>query len=105
MSDSTKDLAKKVFYFGVGVLAFTKEKAEQVVDELVKKGEVKQEEAAKMVDELAAQGKKEKESLKEIIDNEVAKVVKRLPVATKSDLQKLEDRIELLEKDIAAKSE
>jgi polyhydroxyalkanoate synthesis regulator phasin len=35
-----KDLLKKAWFFGVGVLDFTKEKVEAVVEEMVKRGEV-----------------------------------------------------------------
>ncbi len=103
--DPTKSLTKKVFHFGLGVLAFTREKAEKMVDEFVKKGELGQEEAKKMVDDLVEEGRKERESLEKAINKEVAKVVEKTGLATKDDIKKLAEKIEFLEKKIAAKEE
>lgn len=91
------DLTKKILYLGLGTLTFTKEKAEQVVNELIKKGEVKQEEAANLVDDLVKRGQKEKENLKEIINHEVTKILAEMNIATKVDIKHLEDKIKLLE--------
>ena len=49
-----KDFLKKVALFGLGVFDATKEKAEALVAEMVKRGEVTQQESTQVVDQIVA---------------------------------------------------
>jgi len=91
------DLLKKIFYFGVGVAWLTKEKAEEVVKKLSETGEVRGEEAKKLVSELAKKAEKEKQELKKSIRKEVHRVLADLGLASKEDIQRLEERIKKME--------
>ena len=46
------ELFKKTFYTGLGVLALTKEKIEELGDELVEKGKLSESDVKKFVDDL-----------------------------------------------------
>ena len=63
------DAVRRAYLFGLGVLTVTKEKIEEVVDEMVKKGEVAVEDKARVVDEFVE---------KPISPNDLLKKVEKL---------------------------
>lgn len=92
------DLISKTILFGLGALSVTKEKAEELVDMLVKKGEVTREEAQNIVDDFVKKGKQEREMFQDTIRNELDKVMNEVNLATKEDLTKLEEKIDELKR-------
>jgi len=91
------DLFRKTLYMGLGALHMTKEKAEQLVEDLVKKGEVNTEEAKHLVSELVQKGEQQKEELSQFIRGEMEKRRFDLGLVTKKDIERLEQRIKELE--------
>jgi polyhydroxyalkanoate synthesis regulator phasin len=92
-----KDLAKKGFSLGLGLLVMTKEQVEKAVDELVKKGKISADESKKMVNRLIEAGEKERERLDEVLREKVKKILSELDVPSKKDLEALEERVRRLE--------
>jgi polyhydroxyalkanoate synthesis regulator phasin len=97
-----EDMLKSVFLAGIGALALTYEKATQMVDNLVTKGKI-----------TVEQGKELNEELKRVVGDQKAKsdtamdeklklkeLLKELNLATKEDLEGLNQRISNLEKNI-----
>ncbi|MBZ2175442.1 phasin family protein [Schnuerera sp. xch1] len=95
-----EELLKKVFLAGIGTLALTYEKANTLVDELVQKGQL-----------TVDQGKQLNEELKRVINDnqpgnqnttdietDVKAYIDSLNLATKTDIDNLNNRIEELEK-------
>ncbi|NPV26392.1 MAG: polyhydroxyalkanoate synthesis regulator [Firmicutes bacterium] len=91
------DLLRKTLYMGLGALYMTKEKAEQLVEDLVKKGEVSTDEAKTLISELIQKGEQQKEELAQFIRGEMEKRRFDLGLVTKKDLERLEQRIKELE--------
>jgi len=93
---SMEEILKKVFLAGIGTLALTYEKANEVVEAMVEKGKITME-----------QGKELNEELKRVINNkettsnnssDLKDILKELNLATKEDITNLESRINNLEK-------
>ena len=55
---------EKTLHFGLGLVTYSAEKIEQLVNELVKKGEVASEDAKNLVNELVEKGEKQRGQLK-----------------------------------------
>lgn len=91
-----KELARKAFTLGLGAIALTKEAAEKLVNELVKKGELGQEEARDLVDDLLERGKKEREEVQKVIRQEMTRVLGELNVPSRDDLLRLEEKVDRL---------
>ncbi len=87
---------KKIGLLGIGIAALTREKAEEIVDELVKKGELSSDEGKELVKDLLKKSEDQRKDLAKRIDFEVKKALNGL-VVSRSDIQKLEKRIEKLE--------
>jgi polyhydroxyalkanoate synthesis regulator phasin len=93
---SMHDIVERGILASLGILSLTREKAQSVVDELVKRGEVRRDDSKGLVDRLVQRGEEERGSFRKLIHEEVARVAHELNLATHSDLQALEKKIEAL---------
>ncbi len=80
---------EKGFLVGMGLLSMTREKAQQVIEELSHEGEVQKSEMKQWVDQLSDRGEEERQALRKLIRDEVKKVLDEMGLATKEDIQKL----------------
>lgn len=96
-----RDLVRRAMYFGLGAISMTKEKAEQLVDELVKKGEINQGEAKEFVDNLVERGKREQEELRAMIRQEINNIKEEMPFVSRRQFEELEKRVAQLERELA----
>jgi len=88
-----KDMLHRGFLLGLGALTLTREKTEEVVEDLVKKGELTQEEAKKVIEETIEKGKEQRSVIRESVKKELEDLKKELNLVTKKDLEEFEARI------------
>jgi len=91
-----KELLRKAFTLGWGAMTLTREAAEKLADELVKKGQVGQEEARDLVNDLLERGKKEREEVQKVIRQEMARTLGELNLPSRDDLLRLEAKVDRL---------
>lgn len=94
----TVDFFKKSVLFGLGVFDLTKEKAEKLVDEMIKRGEMSQSDKAKAVKELLKGHDERMKKLKTKIDERVEKVTEKVRGKEKDELAKLHKKLDDLTK-------
>ncbi len=94
------DIFEKTLLAGLGLFDLTKEKAEKVVNELIKRGELSQSDKAKAVKEIIKGHEERTKKLKEKIDQHIDKSMKKLKVITRDQLEELNRKIEKLSKTI-----
>jgi len=82
---------------GWGTFSLTREKAESIVESLVKRGEIKREDARKTLKALLERGEKEKAEFKEHINSEVSRILQKSNLVAKSEFSELEKRVSALE--------
>jgi polyhydroxyalkanoate synthesis regulator phasin len=87
-----KTLLEKSFLAGIGLLSMTREKAQQVIDELSHEGEVQKSEVTRWVDQLADRGEEERQALRKLIRDEVKQALNEMGLATKEDIQNLVEK-------------
>ncbi len=98
-----QDVLKKVFNLGLGAIVITKEKAEEVVKELVRKGEVGEEESRKLVNKLIEKGQESRKEMQTQIEKTVKGVIEKLDISTRSELEGLKSEIERLKENLGKK--
>ncbi len=98
-----EDVLKKAFSLGVGALLITKEKVEDIVSELVKKGEVGQEEGKKLVSELIEKGEESKREIEARLEKIVESITAKLDFPTRKELSELKSEIERLKEKLDKK--
>lgn len=82
---------------GWGTVSMTWEKAENLVQKLVSRGDIKKEDTKKMIKLLVERGEKERQVFKEYISNEVAKILQINNMVTREEFSELQDRVSNLE--------
>jgi polyhydroxyalkanoate synthesis regulator phasin len=95
-----EQLLKKVILAGIGVLSLTRDKVEELLEELVKRGEIESKEKSDILANLAKRGEEQKAEIEEKIKEIVDKTFSRIKIATKEDIHRLEEKLEKLEKKI-----
>ena len=97
-----KELLQNIMYAGIGAAALTREKLEELQDELVEKGKMSRDEGKQFVDELRCKSEKAREQLDQWIDRRVEEQVRRLNLAGRDEIaelqRKLDELREMLEK-------
>jgi polyhydroxyalkanoate synthesis repressor PhaR len=94
----TVDFFKKSVLFGLGVFDLTKEKAEKLVDEMIKRGEMSQSDKAKAVNELLKGHDERMKKLKTKIDERVEKITAKVRGKERDELTKLHKKLDDLTK-------
>ncbi|WP_408954826.1 phasin family protein [Natroniella sp. ANB-PHB2] len=90
-------LFKETMVTGLGALLFTKEKLEDMVQELIEEGAVNREEAEQLVDEMIDKAQQQKKEMREKISLEVEKKLAKSGFAKKRELERLRRKVEQLE--------
>jgi polyhydroxyalkanoate synthesis regulator phasin len=87
------DLFKRYLDAGMAFTQMTRAKAEELVNQWVKAGEVQRDQAQARVDDIVDRSRKNSEQFFETVRKEVASQLAGLGLATKDDLAKLETRL------------
>jgi len=87
------DFLKRYLDAGMAFTQMTRTRAEAIVKDLVKAGEVQREQTQERVDELVDRSRKNTEQFMDMVRKEVSKQLSTLGFATKEDLAKLEARL------------
>jgi polyhydroxyalkanoate synthesis regulator phasin len=90
------DFFKRGFLATVGALSISREKIQEMVDQLVERGELTRDEGKQLVDKLIKRGQEERETMRDLVHQEVQKVVSELDIATRKDLQALNKKLDAL---------
>lgn len=92
------DLLKRYLDAGLAFTQMTQQRAESIVRDLVKAGEVQASEANKRRDELIERSRQNTEKLMDAVRREVNDQIRALGLATQSDVQALRLEIQSLKK-------
>jgi polyhydroxyalkanoate synthesis regulator phasin len=90
------DVLKRYIDAGIAFTAMTQSRAEALVKDLVKAGEVQAEQAREVATELVERGRKNSEQLLETVRREVKNQITSLGLVSKADLDKAEARLSAL---------
>ena len=93
----TGNYLKDVFLAGVGMFSMTRERIQEVVDNLVRAGQVDSDQAQDFARKLGDRAESERRSLENLIGQQIGILVKEMGLVTAGDIQKIEDRIDRIE--------
>jgi len=92
------ELFEKVVLTGLGALSLTQKKAEEIIAELKEKYKMSEEEGKAFLDKVQGMAKEGRERVAEIADTEVKKVLDRIGLVPREEFDRLQKRVEELEK-------
>jgi polyhydroxyalkanoate synthesis regulator phasin len=87
------DMLKRYLDAGIAFTQMTRARAEGIVKDLVKAGEVQRDQTQERVDELMDRSRKNTEQLLELVRAEVRQQFSAMGLATKDDIQRIEARL------------
>jgi polyhydroxyalkanoate synthesis regulator phasin len=88
------DIINKVINLGLGAVLLTKENIEEVIDEMVKKGEIKKDEAKAQVNELLKKVLSSKQEVESKIERIVENMLHKLDIPTRKELQQMQNKLD-----------
>lgn len=89
-----KELITNILLAGIGAMVITKEKAEDIMGELIQKGSVSRDEAKAVIDSLVEKGEKEKKNFLESIRLEVRKTIEEMGIPSREEFEALKKKVE-----------
>ncbi len=90
------DFLERGFLATVGVLSVSREKAQEIVDQMVERGELNFDEGKQLVDKMVKRGQEERDTVRRLVHQEVQKAVGELELVSRKDVQVLNDKLDVL---------
>lgn len=98
------DELRRVALFSSGVAELTRYRAEQIVKDLVKAGDVRREQASVLVRDLMEASKTSRDELMRFVRSEIQNQISALGLASQRELDRLERRVSRLESNLRSSS-
>jgi polyhydroxyalkanoate synthesis regulator phasin len=95
-----KESVRKLGLIGAGLWAMTEERVNELVKDLVDKGDISKEEGKKVVQDLVEESKKQRVDLEKKISEKMQDAISKADVFTRKDMSELESRLATLEDEI-----
>lgn len=96
-----EELLKKIAFLGLGTAALTKEKIEEGIEKLIKKGEITAAEGKKLAQKLLADADRHRKEIAKRIDEGIKQGIAKAGLARMEDVEALKKRVQRLEKRLA----
>ncbi len=96
------NMISKAILLGIGLISMTREKIDETVNDLIRRGEVSEEEGRQLVREMIDKSRRQKEDMERWMEKALADTMKRLNIPSRSELDELRDRVRRLEAERAA---
>ena len=96
------EIVEKTLLTGIGAMALTQKKAEELIDDLKKRMNLTEEEGKNLLDKLRDTAKDNQTKLEKMAQDEVKKACDRIGVVTTEEFKKLQHKVEQLEKQLKA---
>ncbi|MFP4416340.1 MAG: phasin family protein [Chitinispirillaceae bacterium] len=90
-------MMKKSLLIGIGMAAVTKERAEEMLKNMLKDTDISASEGKKLIDEILKKTEETRASLEKLINERVQSTLNRLDVPTRKEMRALEERVIQLE--------
>jgi polyhydroxyalkanoate synthesis regulator phasin len=98
------DLFKRAFLAGLGALNLSGDKAKEMIDELVKSGEIKEREGRELLDDLLKKAEATRRDVERTVKTQVMGAYKKMNLASLDQVKKMERRLQEMEKKLATRA-
>lgn len=97
------ELMEKVLLLGVGAASLTKDKVDELTDELVKRGQMTKEEGEAFIREAAGSARESGASIKGMASDTYQETLRAMGVATREHVDEVDRRLTVLEAKVYGK--
>ncbi|MGA9187801.1 MAG: phasin family protein [Methanosarcina sp.] len=95
-----RESVRKLGLIGAGLWAMTEDKINDLVKDLVDKGDISKEEGKKVIQDVLEESKKQKVDLEKKISEKIQDSISKADIFTRKDMRELESRVDILENEI-----
>ena len=95
------ELIKNVLFASVGAAYITKEKATEIVDELIEKGHLQREEKTRRIKELMETAGLKVKEFSGLVEEKVRQVVDAMKISERVEIEELKSQVEKLKKELS----
>lgn len=92
------ELLEKAVLVGLGTVALTQKKGEELLAEMKEKYRISEEEGKAFLERLQKMAKESRDSLAEVAEAEVRQAIRRAGMVSRGDFERLQERVDELEK-------
>jgi len=96
------EILEKTLLTGIGAMALTQKKAEELIEDLKKRMNLTEEEGKNLLEKLRDAAKDNQKKLEEMAQDEVKKACDRIGIVTAEEFEKLQSKVDKLEKQLKA---
>lgn len=86
----------KIMLAGLGAFAMTRERAEKIFDEYVRRGQAEKQARSGFVRDVMEASEKTRKDVETMLHEQVQKAVKTLQLADKEDIKRIEEQLQKL---------
>jgi poly(hydroxyalkanoate) granule-associated protein len=86
----------KLMLSGLGLMSITRERAEEIFDELVQRGEAEKSQRGRFVEDLTGTAQRARKEFQDLVAKQVRDTIERLNLPTRDDLLRLEAKVDRL---------
>ncbi|WP_347273628.1 hypothetical protein [Candidatus Kuenenia sp.] len=97
------EIMKKAVNLGFGAMLVTKENANELIEEMVRKGEIQKDETLAQVKETLKKILPSKEEIETRTEELVEKILHKLDIPTRQELQEMQKKLETILKELEIK--
>lgn len=87
------DMLKKSLLAGIGAIAMTEDKVQEVIDEFVQKGEISEKEGTSLLQEMRHAVDDQRAKVTQMVDERLTTVLHELHLVTRDDILTLEENL------------
>lgn len=97
-----EDAFKKILYTGIGFFSLARDKTQEVINDLIDRGKLSQEEGERIMNDFKKESGHSKNAMESEMKHWMDSALKRMDIAQKKDLEKLQAEVEELQKRVTA---
>lgn len=97
------EMFQKVMLLGIGAASMTREKIEELINDMVEKGKLTADEGKEMLEQTTEKAKRESSNIKEMAADTYQDALRAMNLASRDSVADLERRLEVLEAKVYGK--
>ena len=91
-----KEFMNFLVNLGIGAIAFTKDSANKLVDELIEKGEMTRKEGDEFLEKMENKGRQARDNFRKDINESIEKMLTRMNIPTRKEIDEINKKLDAL---------
>ncbi len=94
------EIIRRLALMGLGIISLSEERLKELIREMEEKGEMSKEEGEELYKKILSKAQEERKAVEDRVRGKVKEVLERMDIVTREDLQRLERKVNNLERKV-----